>query len=97
MKKPIYLDYNATTPIDREVLEEMLPFISTYSGNASSNSPMGRQNREAVAKARVRVAALIGATDDEIFFTSGGTESNNHAIRGSAHYCRPGEWCQAGN
>jgi len=84
MKQPIYLDNNATTPIDREVLEEMLPYISTYSGNASSNSPMGRQNREAVKLARVRVAALIGASSDEIFFTSGGTESNNHSIRGAA-------------
>ena len=84
MKKPIYLDNNATTPIDGEVLEEMLPYLSTYSGNASSNSPMGRLNKKAITLARARVAALIGASPGEVFFTSGGTESNNHAIRGAA-------------
>jgi len=84
MKKPIYLDHNATTPIDREVLEIMLPYLNQFSGNASSNSPAGRKNREAISRAREEVAALIGADPAEISFTSGGTESNNHAIRGVA-------------
>ena len=84
MKQPIYLDHNATTPIDREVLEKMLPYLNQSSGNASSNSPVGRKNREAISKAREEVAALIGADPAEISFTSGGTESNNHAIRGVA-------------
>jgi selenocysteine lyase/cysteine desulfurase len=84
MKQPIYLDHNATTPIDREVLEKMLPYLNQSSGNASSNSPVGRKNREAISHAREEVAALLGADPAEIYFTSGGTESNNHAIRGAA-------------
>jgi cysteine desulfurase len=84
MKQPIYLDYNATTPVDPMVMEEMLPFLTSKFGNASSNSPMGRVNKEAIIYARAQVAGLIGARPEEIVFTSGGTESNNHAIRGVA-------------
>jgi cysteine desulfurase len=83
MKTPIYLDYNATTPIAPEVAEEMLPYIRSHFGNPSSGYDAGRQNKEAIEKARVQVANLIGALPEEIIFTSGGTESNNHAIRGA--------------
>lgn len=81
----IYLDYNATTPIAAEVAEAMLPFLHEHFGNPSSNHGLAHRPREAVATARRQVAALIGASDDEIVFTSGGTESNNHALRGAAH------------
>jgi len=84
MKRPVYLDYNATTPIDKEVAKAMLPYIETNYGNPSSSYQMGRLNKEAIEKARSQVASLICCNPDEIFFTSGGTESNNHAIRGVA-------------
>ena len=84
MGKPVYLDYNATTPIDPEVVNEMIPYIRTYFGNPSSSYSIGRSNREAINRARKQVASLINAKPEEIFFTSGGTESNNHAIRGTA-------------
>lgn len=82
MQRPVYLDYNATTPIDMEVAKAMLPYIETNYGNPSSSYQMGRLNKEAIEKARRQVANLIGCNPDEIFFSSGGTESNNHAIRG---------------
>ena len=84
MNRPVYLDYNATTPIDPEVVQEMLPFIHGSFGNPSSSYAIGRKNKEAVIKARLQVADLINASPGEIIFTSGGTESNNHAIRGIA-------------
>ena len=83
MKEPIYLDYNATTPISPEVAEEMLPYIQAHFGNPSSSYAIGRFNKEAIEKARMQVANLIVASSEEIIFTSGGTESNNHAIRGA--------------
>lgn len=83
MKEPIYLDYNATTPIAPEVAEEMLPYIQAHFGNPSSSYAIGRFNKEAIEKARMQVANLIAASPEEIIFTSGGTESNNHAIRGA--------------
>jgi cysteine desulfurase len=83
MSVPIYLDYNATTPIDPEVAEEMWPYIQAHFGNPSSSYVLGRHNKEAIEKARMQVANLIGALPEEIIFTSGGTESNNHAIRGA--------------
>ncbi len=83
MKHLIYLDYNATTPIAPEVADEMLPYIQAHFGNPSSGYAIGRHNKEAIEKARMQVANLIGATPEEIIFTSGGTESNNHAIRGA--------------
>ena len=79
----IYLDYNATTPVDPRVLDEMLPFFSIHYGNPSSVHPPGRTARAALEKSRRQVADLIGAEPDEIIFTSGGTESNNLAILGS--------------
>ena len=81
---PIYLDYNATTPIDARVLESMLPYLQTNFGNPSSNHVYGRIPKDAVQKSREQVAALIGANIEEIIFTSGGTESDNHAIIGTA-------------
>jgi cysteine desulfurase len=85
----IYLDHNATTPVDPAVLEAMLPFLREAFGNPSSAYPLGRRARDAVETARAEVAALIGAQSDEIVFTSGGTEASNMAIRGAAA-ARPG-------
>lgn len=82
---PIYLDYNATTPIDKEVAETMKPFLDEMFGNPSSGHYYGILTKEAVFTARDQVASLIGSTPDEIIFTSGGTESNNLAIKGAAY------------
>jgi cysteine desulfurase len=84
MKHPVYLDYNATTPIDPEVVKEMIPFIDSLYGNPSSSYSIGRSNKEAVEKARSQVAELINCNPEEIFFTSCATESNNLAIKGIA-------------
>jgi cysteine desulfurase len=78
----IYFDHNATTAVDPSVLETMLPFFSEEYGNASSIHTFGQQARAAVETARDQIAALINARPQEIVFTSGGTESNNHAIFG---------------
>src|SRR5256885_8784318 len=78
----VYLDFNATTPVEPEVLDAMLPFFSTEFGNAASIHTFGKKSRAAVETAREKVAALIGARPQEIVFTSGGTESDNHAIFG---------------
>ncbi len=78
----VYLDYNATTPVDRQVLEAMAPFFAEEFGNASSIHSFGQRTRAAVERAREKVAALIGARPAEIVFTSGGTESDNQAIFG---------------
>jgi cysteine desulfurase len=80
--RSIYLDYNATTPIAPAVQESMLPFLAEHFGNPSSNHALGRACHEAVEDARHRVARLLGAGRDEVVFTSGGTESNNLAIKG---------------
>ena len=80
----IYLDHNATTPVAPAVLEAMLPYLSTAYGNPSSDHALGRRARQAVEEARAQVAALIGAAPSEVVFTSGGTESNNLAIFGTA-------------
>lgn len=82
--KPIYLDYNATTPIDPKVFESMLPYLQSFLGNPSNSHVYGGIPKEALEKSREQVAALIGANVEEIIFTSGGTESNNHAIIGTA-------------
>ncbi len=81
--RPIYLDYNATTPVDPRVAEAMLPFLHTHFGNPSSSHAYGRVTRDAVERARAQVASLLGASPDEIIFTSGGTESNNAVIKGA--------------
>jgi len=82
MKNPIYLDYNATTPVDPEVANEMLPYIQNLFGNPSSSYAIGRTSKEAIIKARKQVAGLINAKPDEIVFTSCASESNNLAIHG---------------
>jgi len=84
----IYLDYNATTPCDPRVVEAMLPFFREHFGNPSSLHRLGQAARQAVEKARSVIARSIGARDEEIVFTSGGTESNNLAIRGVAQALR---------
>ncbi len=82
MKKPVYLDYNATTPLHPEVIAGMKPFLDEYFGNPSSIYAYGSYTRSAVENARKNVASIIGCKAHEIIFTSGGTESNNIAIKG---------------
>lgn len=82
MRDPIYLDYNATTPLLPEVVDAMLPYLREHFGNPSSGHVYGMRARDAVARAREQVAELIGCDSDEVIFTSGGTEANNLAIRG---------------
>lgn len=81
---PIHLDHNATTPVAPEVAEAMWPYLTEHHGNPSSSTPAGALARAAVDRAREQVAAIVDAHPDEIVFTSGGTEANNLAIRGSA-------------
>lgn len=81
--RQIYLDYNATTPIAPSVLEAMQPFLVEHYGNPSSRHALGMATHQAVEDARQRVADLLGARTDEVFFTSGGTESNNLALIGT--------------
>ncbi len=85
MLRPIYLDYNGTTPIDPEVFAAMLPFLEDAFGNPSSSHWYGIKPKQAVEAARRQVAGLLDCLPEEVFFTSGGTESNNHAIKGMAH------------
>lgn len=88
MNPPIYLDYNGTTPHHPEVIEAMRPFLASDFGNPSSTHWYGKQPRLAVKAAREQVAALLNCHPSEIIFTSGGTESNNHAIAGIARSLR---------
>lgn len=81
---PIYLDHNATTPLLPEVVDAMLPYLREHFGNPSSGHVYGQRAKQAVTRARQQVAALLGCHEDEVFFTSGGTEANNLAIRGVA-------------
>ncbi len=80
--RQIYLDYNATTPVAPSVCEALWPFLTEHYGNPSSAHWLGRACQQAVEDAREQVAQLLGAQPDEVFFTSGGTESNNLAIKG---------------
>lgn len=84
LQYPIYLDYNATTPITPEVADVMLPYLREHFGNPSSSHPYGQRAHEAVDRAREQVATLLNAQPEEVVFTSGGTESNNTVIKGVA-------------
>src|SRR5437899_10692515 len=87
MKLPIYLDYSATTPVDRRVAEKMIPYLTENFGNPASRShAFGWKAEEAVEQARGDVAALLNADPKEIVWTSGATEGNNLAIKGAAHF-----------
>jgi cysteine desulfurase len=81
--RPIYLDYNSTTPIDPAVLKAMLPYLVDHYGNPSCIHLYGREAHTAVERAREQVAELLGARPDEIVFTGGGSEASNHAVKGS--------------
>ncbi len=87
----VYLDHNATTPLDERVLAAMLPYLREQYGNASSRHEFGMQARQAVERAREQVAALVGVRAPQVFFTSGGTESNNAFIKGAAGMLRPSQ------
>jgi cysteine desulfurase NifS/selenium donor protein len=82
---PIYLDFNATTPVDPRVTEAIYPYLKDHFGNPSSTHLYGSKTQLAVTEARKRVASMLGANAEEIIFTSGGSESNNMAIKGAAY------------
>jgi cysteine desulfurase len=87
VRLPVYLDYSATTPVDRRVAEKMIPYLTEHFGNAASRShAFGWKAEEAVEEARAHVAALINADPKEIVWTSGATEGNNLAIKGAANF-----------
>ncbi|NOX88313.1 MAG: selenide, water dikinase SelD [Calditrichaeota bacterium] len=86
--KPIYLDYNATTPVDPLVVEAMIPYLKEHFGNPSSGHFFGHITRRAVEEARRKVAKMLRCDAEEVIFTSGGSESNNYAIKGVAYAYR---------
>src|SRR5207247_10542320 len=88
----IYLDNNATTPLDPAVIEEMMPFFTKCYGNPSSGYAFAAKARKAVDLARERLAALLGCEPSEIVFTSGGTESNNAVIHSALHFAPLGKF-----
>jgi len=90
MYAPVYLDYNATTPLEAAVREAMWPYLTSQFGNASSRHEYGRAARRAVDEARVQVAALVGAHASEVVFTGSGSEANNLFIKGVAARLKPG-------
>ena len=90
MFRPVYLDHNATTPLDPKVLSAMLPWLEDQFGNASSRHEYGRQARQAIDEARQKVAGAINAHPTEVVFTSGGSEANNLFVKGAAASFIPG-------
>lgn len=90
MFQPVYLDHNATTPLDPAVLAAMRPWLESLCGNASSRHEYGRRARQAIDEARQKVAAAVGAHPTEVVFTSGGSEANNLFIKGAAASRKPG-------
>ena len=89
MFSPVYLDHNATTPLDPAVLAAMLPWLESHFGNPSSRHDYGRAARQAIDVARQQVAAAVGAHPTEVVFTSGGSEANNLFIKGAAALFKP--------
>ena len=87
---PVYLDHNATTPLDQTVLAAMLPWLENRFGNASSRHEYGRQARQAIDEARQKIAAAVNAHPTEVVFTSGGSEANNLFLKGAAACFKPG-------
>ncbi|NTV71912.1 MAG: cysteine desulfurase [Azonexaceae bacterium] len=90
MSRPVYLDHNATTPLDSAALAAMLPWLESQYGNASSRHEYGRQARQAIDEARQKVAAAVNAHPTEVVFTSGGSEANNLFLKGAAASLKPG-------
>ena len=90
MFRPVYLDHNATTPLDPTVLAAMLPWLESQFGNASSRHEYGRQARQAIDEARQKVALAVNAHPTEVIFTSGGSEANNLFLKGAAASLKPG-------
>jgi len=88
MTKRIYMDYSATTPVKKEVVDAMIPFFSETFGNASSPHYFGREAKKVLMKARDTIAETLNAKSDEIYFTAGGTESDNWAIRGAMTFIK---------
>lgn len=88
MAARVYLDYNATTPTDPQVVDALVPYLSEAFGNASSSYPLGVEAKRAVENARAQVARMLGGATDEILFLSGGTESINYALKGSAQVAK---------
>src|SRR5438046_10047609 len=84
MVSMVYLDHSATTPLDPEVLQAMMPYLTSEYGNASSVYGLGQRARQAIDQARDEVAAFYGVAAKEVIFTSGGTEGDNFALRGIA-------------
>lgn len=91
MTAPVYLDYNATTPLAEPVLAAMLPFLREQYGNASSRHEYGTVARRAIDAAREQIASLVGVQASQIVFTSGGTEANNLFMKGAAGYLKPSQ------
>src|SRR5262245_36200233 len=89
--RPLYFDYNATTPLAPVVQQAMLPLLAEQFGNPSSSHSLGRAAVEAVEDAREYLSLLLGCDPEELFFTGGGTESNNLAIKGTAFHRGPAE------
>jgi cysteine desulfurase len=82
MSKRIYLDYSATTPTKKEVVEAMVPYFTEHFGNPSSVHSFGRDTKNALIEARTAIASTFNAKAEELYFTAGGTEADNWAIRG---------------
>lgn len=83
--RKVYLDYSATTPVAKAVLDEMMPYFSEKFGNANSMHAFGQEGAYAVDEARRKIADLLKVKPTEIYFTSGGTEADNWALKGIAH------------
>ncbi len=88
---PVYLDYNATTPLDEEVLEAMLPYLGGGFGNPSSAHSFGRIAKEAIENARSQIAGALGCSSSQVVFTSCGSEANNLFLKGLASYLKPAQ------